>query len=54
MKPKFCPKCHKPIELPKMFMNANVKAENGIKIKCGNCPNGSVKFKTENNGRRSS
>lgn len=51
MKPKFCPNCRRIVPLPDMLKNANIKAEKGVKVKCGNCPNGLVKFKIENNER---
>lgn len=35
MKPVFCPKCHRKIEIPKFLLNSNVKTENGIQLQCG-------------------
>lgn len=46
MKPLFCPKCHRRIEIPKFLLNANIKAENGITLQCGFKPcKGKVKYK---------
>lgn len=44
MKPLFCPNCHRKIEIPKMLLNSNIKAEKGVKLQCGNCKKGNVKF----------
>jgi hypothetical protein len=47
MKPLFCPNCHRRVEIPKMLLNSNIKAENGVKLQCGYCKSpkkGIVKF----------
>ncbi len=45
MKPLFCPRCHKKIDIPAMFKTAKIVAVNGVTLKCGDgkCT-GTVKF----------
>lgn len=42
---KFCPRCHRKVELPKWMNTANIKAENGITLQCGYCKKGKVTIK---------
>lgn len=46
----FCPKCHKRVVPPNWLNNANLQAENGVTIKCGDVKcNGKVKIKLKTN-----
>ena len=40
----WCPRCHKEIIIPTMLQQSNIKTENKITIKCGNCPHGKIKY----------
>jgi len=40
----WCPSCHKEIVIPPMLQQSNIKTEKKITIKCGNCPNGKIKY----------
>jgi len=47
MKIHFCPSCHRRIEIPTMLTQGNIQVEKKITIKCGNCPNGKIKYMPE-------
>lgn len=42
---KFCPRCHRRIELPQLLKDGKVKAEKGVTLGCGNCKKGKVTVK---------
>lgn len=48
MKPLFCPRCHKRVNIPNMFKGGNIKVEKGVKLKCSDekC-SGVIKYKPE-------
>lgn len=37
MAPRFCPRCHRLVELPAFLRTGRVKVEGTITIGCGNC-----------------
>lgn len=42
MAPRFCPRCHRLVELPVFLKSGKVKVEGTITIGCGNCGKGKV------------
>lgn len=41
---KFCPRCHRRIEVPEFLKTAKIKIKGGMNIKCGYCNQGVVTF----------
>ena len=39
---RFCPRCHRLIELPAFLRSGNVKVEGKVTVVCGNCRKGKV------------
>lgn len=47
MKPIFCLKCHRPLQIPKFLQQGNIKVESHINLECGFCKHKN-KYKPEN------